>query len=90
MWTEDFDGADQIADEAHELEMLMDEVGACEELAPCLNRLRDAEEKIRLAEEMQEETPDISERYGAKKLSLVETRVDDIFWGLAQQARECS
>lgn len=89
-WTEDFDSADQIADEAHELEMLMDEVGACEELAPCLNRLRDAEEKIRLAEETQEETPDISERYGAKKLSLVETRVDDIFWGLAQQARECS
>ena len=52
-----------------------------------LSRLRDAEEKIRLAEETREETPDISERYGEKKLSLVETRVDDIFGGWRNRLR---
>lgn len=88
-WALDFEEAVEISDEAHELEMLMSEADVSVELQPCLERLYEAEEKIRFAEETPSESvDDLSTLYRASESSSRHTRVDDIFFSLAQQLEE--
>lgn len=86
-WALDFDAAEEITDEADELERLMEDADITVELGNLLDQLYGAAEKTRRKEEDPSDVEiSISAEYKDKPRAV--SLVEDVFMGLFQQASE--